>query len=89
MAFSLNLLTLAAYAGCIARISLKKDYLMIIANAGFENVEIVSEQSSVLGEMEAAIFSVSPVLLNLNNAVRYISLPIFLFGSCVLPVNVL
>ena len=50
--------SLAAYAGCVAGASLKEDYLATIANAGFENVEVVSEQSSGLGEMEATVLSV-------------------------------
>ncbi len=51
--------SLAAYAGCVAGASLKEDYLMTIAKAGFESVEIVSEQSSGSGELEGAILSVS------------------------------
>ena len=51
--------SLAAYAGCVAGASLKEDYLATIAKAGFENVEIVSEQSYGSGEMESAILSVS------------------------------
>jgi SAM-dependent methyltransferase len=50
--------SLAAYAGCVAGASLKEDYLATIANAGFEKVEVVSEQSSGLGEMEVTILSV-------------------------------
>ena len=51
--------SLAAYAGCVAGASLKEDYLATIAKAGFENVEIVSEQSYGSGDMESAILSVS------------------------------
>ena len=51
--------SLAAYAGCLAGASLKEDYLATIANAGFENVEVLSEQTSGLGELEGSILSVS------------------------------
>ena len=51
--------SLAAYAGCVAGASLKEDYMATIAKAGFENVEIVSEQSYGSGDMESAILSVS------------------------------
>jgi arsenite methyltransferase len=51
--------SLAAYAGCVAGASLKEDYLAAIAQAGFESVEIVSEQSTGSGELEGAVLSVS------------------------------
>ena len=51
--------SLAAYAGCVAGASLKEDYLATITKAGFESVEIVSEQSSGSGELEGAVLSVS------------------------------
>lgn len=50
--------SLAAYAGCVAGASLKEDYLATIARAGFESVEIVSEQSTGSGELEGAVLSV-------------------------------
>jgi ubiquinone/menaquinone biosynthesis C-methylase UbiE len=50
--------SLAAYAGCVAGALRKEDYLTTIAEAGFENVEVVSEQSFGSGEMESAILSV-------------------------------
>jgi SAM-dependent methyltransferase len=51
--------SLAAYAGCVAGASPKGDYLTTITKAGFENTEIVSEQSFGLDEMDGAILSVS------------------------------
>jgi arsenite methyltransferase len=51
--------SLAAYAGCVAGASRKEDYLATIVGAGFENVEVVSEQAFGLGDMEGAILSVS------------------------------
>ncbi len=51
--------SLEAYAGCVAGASRKEDYLATIAGAGFENVEVVSEQAFGLGDMEGAILSVS------------------------------
>jgi ubiquinone/menaquinone biosynthesis C-methylase UbiE len=51
--------SLAAYAGCVAGALLKEDYLAAIAGAGFESVEVVSEQSSGFGEMEDTVLSVS------------------------------
>ena len=51
--------SLAAYAGCVAGALLKEDYLATIAGAGFENIEVVSEQAYGSGEMESAILSVS------------------------------
>jgi arsenite methyltransferase len=50
--------SLAAYAGCVAGASMKEDYLMNIANAGFENVEVLSEQSFGSDELAGAILSV-------------------------------
>jgi len=50
--------SLAAYAGCVAGASMKADYLATIANAGFRNVEVVSEQTFGSGELEGAILSV-------------------------------
>jgi arsenite methyltransferase len=50
--------SLAAYAGCVAGASMKEDYLMTIANAGFENVEVLSEQSFGSDELAGAILSV-------------------------------
>jgi len=50
--------SLAAYAGCVAGASMKADYLTTIANAGFENVEVISEQTFGSGELESAILSV-------------------------------
>jgi ubiquinone/menaquinone biosynthesis C-methylase UbiE len=35
--------SLAAYAGCIAGASLKDEYLQIIADAGFEDVQVLKE----------------------------------------------
>ncbi len=37
--------SVAAYTGCIAGASIKKDYLAAIASAGFQDVEVVSEVS--------------------------------------------
>jgi len=51
--------SLAAYAGCVAGASLKEEYLATISKAGFENVEVVSEQSFGSGELEGAVLSVS------------------------------
>ncbi|HEY31607.1 MAG TPA: arsenite methyltransferase [Dehalococcoidia bacterium] len=51
--------SLAAYAGCVAGASMKEDYLATIANAGFENLEIVSEQSYGSGELEGTVLSIS------------------------------
>jgi len=49
--------SLAAYAGCVAGASLKEDYLATITKAGFEDVEVVSEQSSGSGELEGVVRS--------------------------------
>jgi arsenite methyltransferase len=49
--------SLAAYAGCVAGASLKEDYLLTITKAGFEDVEVVSEQSSGSGELEGVVRS--------------------------------
>ncbi len=51
--------SLAAYAGCVAGASLKEDYLATIAEAGFEDVEVLSEQTSGSGELAGAVLSVS------------------------------
>ncbi len=51
--------SLAAYAGCVAGASRKEDYLATIAEAGFKDVEVISEQSFSSGELEGAILSVN------------------------------
>ncbi len=51
--------SVAAYAGCVAGASMKEQYLATIDEAGFEDVEIVSEVALGLGELEGAISSVN------------------------------
>lgn len=43
--------SVVAYTGCVAGASLKKDYLAEIENAGFKDVDIVSETSLGRGEL--------------------------------------
>jgi len=51
--------SIAAYTGCVAGAYLKEDYLATIAEAGFDDVSIVSEQAFGSGELAGAILSVS------------------------------
>ena len=51
--------SIAAYTGCVAGAYLKEDYLATIAEAGFKDVSIVSEQAFGSGELAGAILSVS------------------------------
>jgi len=50
--------SMAAYAGCIAGASMKKDYLATTIAAGFKDVEIVAEVTMGAGELHGAIASV-------------------------------
>ena len=38
-----------AYVGCVAGAALKNDYLRLVAEAGFEEIEIVEEKSYGVG----------------------------------------
>ena len=51
--------SMAAYAGCIAGAAMKEDYLATITGAGFKEVEIVSEITMRVGELEGTIASVN------------------------------
>ena len=51
--------SLDAYTGCVAGAYLKEDYLATIAEAGFDDVSILSEQAFGSGELAGAILSVS------------------------------
>jgi len=51
--------SIAAYTECVAGAYLKEDYLATIAEAGFDDVSIVSEQAFGSGELAGAILSVS------------------------------
>jgi len=50
---------MAAWVGCIAGASQKEEYLSSVANAGFEEVEIVSESSLGRGDLVGSIASVN------------------------------
>jgi hypothetical protein len=43
----------AAYLGCVAGASLKNDYLDMLKNAGFADVQVIGESSFYLGEAAA------------------------------------
>ncbi|MEE8352926.1 MAG: arsenite methyltransferase, partial [Dehalococcoidales bacterium] len=51
--------SLAAYAGCVAGALPKEEYLAGLADAGFKDVEIVTETAMGSGEVEGAIASVN------------------------------
>ncbi len=51
--------SLAAYAGCVAGALPRDEYLAALADAGFKDVEIVTEKAIGSGEVEAAISSVN------------------------------
>jgi arsenite methyltransferase len=51
--------SLAAYAGCVAGALPKEEYLVGLADAGFKDVEIVTETAIGSGEVEGAIASVN------------------------------
>ncbi len=51
--------SVAAYTGCIAGASRKEDYLAIVASAGFQDVEVVSEVSLGTGELAGLAASVN------------------------------
>lgn len=38
--------SVAAYVGCVAGVSLERDYLRVVREAGFEDVEVVSEKAA-------------------------------------------
>jgi len=51
--------SMAAWAGCVAGASRKDEYLDTIRNAGFSDVEVLSETDFGWGELEGAISSVN------------------------------
>ncbi len=51
--------SVAAYTGCIAGASKKEDYLAVIASAGFQDVEVISEVSLGTGELAGLAASVN------------------------------
>ncbi len=51
--------SLAAYAGCVAGALPKEEYLAGLAEAGFEDVEVVTETAMGSGEIEGAIASIN------------------------------
>ena len=51
--------SVAAYTGCIAGASRKEDYLAIVASAGFQDVEVISEVSLGTGELAGGTASVN------------------------------
>lgn len=48
-----------AYVGCVAGASRKEDYLATVAAAGFQEVEIVSEVSFGMGQLDVSIASIN------------------------------
>ena len=48
-----------AYAGCVAGASRKEEYLATVADAGFQEVEVVSESSFGVGQLADAIASIN------------------------------
>ncbi|HEY91252.1 MAG TPA: arsenite methyltransferase [Dehalococcoidia bacterium] len=51
--------SMEAYAACIAGASRKQDYLETITRAGFGDIEIVSESTINLGDLEGAVSSIN------------------------------
>ena len=51
--------SIEAYVGCVAGASRKEEYLATIAAAGFQEVEIVSEVSSGMGQLAGSIASIN------------------------------
>ena len=51
--------SVAAYTGCIAGASKKEDYLAVIASAGFQDVEVISEVFLGTGELAGLAASVN------------------------------
>ena len=48
-----------AYTGCVAGASMKEEYLATVKAAGFQEVEIISEASFRIGQLDAAIASIN------------------------------
>ncbi len=48
-----------AYVGCVAGASRKEDYLATVAAAGFQEVEVVSEKSFGMGQLDVSIASIN------------------------------
>jgi SAM-dependent methyltransferase len=51
--------SVAAYTACVSGASRKEEYLATVAAAGFEDVEVVSETSSGMGELAGTIVSIN------------------------------
>ena len=48
-----------AYVGCVAGASTKQEYLATLEAAGFQEIEIVSETSSWIGQLTGSIASIN------------------------------
>ena len=48
-----------AYVGCVAGASRKEEYLTVVAAAGFQEVEVVSETSFGAGQLADSIASIN------------------------------